>query len=146
MRASTPILCSMCLVLVAACATPSRKTVNEVILGMSTDQVSAVLGDPSKQSTRKQSTREIHAAWRYEDIVRVEPCSRRFSGCRNACEHILIWFERDVVVAVTAHYVSSLAKCGDDDDPVRWDRRPNHSLLCFRDRFELLAPSDICTG
>ena len=145
MRASTPILCSICLVLVTACATPSRTTVPEVILGMSTEQVSAVLGEPSKQSTRKQSTREIHKAWRYEDIVRAAPCTRRFSGCGNACEHIVVWFERDVAVAVTTHYMSSLAKCG-HDDPVRWDRRPIHSLLCYRDQFQLLAPSDICAG
>ena len=141
MRAKMLILFGLCLIGLAACAIPTRKTASEVIVGMSAGQVFAIMGDPAKRSNR-----ESYEAWRYEDIVRIKPCSNRNSGCRRACKHTMVWFNRNVVVSMTSLHVSRLAKCGHGLDPVSWDLFPDYAFLCYRDRLKLPARSELCAG
>jgi len=135
------ILFGLCLAVLTACATPARKTTGEVIVGMSADQVFVILGDPAKRSNR-----ENYEAWRYEDIVRIKPCTRRNSGCRRACKHTMVWFYRNVVASMTSLHVSDVARCEQGSDPVSWDLFPDYAFLCYRNRLDFPAVSELCVG
>ena len=141
MIAKKLVLSGLCLVGVAACATPARNPANELIVGMSADQVIAIMGDPAKRSSR-----DSYKAWRYEDAVRINPCRFRATGCRRACKHTLVWFYRDVLVSMTGNNVSDLAECGSGSDPVNWDLMPDYALLCYHDGLKLPRVSESCFG
>jgi hypothetical protein len=135
------ILFGLCLIGLTACATPTRNTASELIVGMSADQVFAIMGGPAKRSSR-----ESYEAWRFEDVVRIKPCRFRGAGCRRACKHTMVWFDRDVLVSMTSIHVSRLAECGYNSEPVDWNLFPDYAFLCNRDRRNLPATSELCAG
>ena len=141
MIAKQLVLFGLCLVGLSACATPTRNPANELIVGMSADQVFAIMGDPAKQSSR-----DSYEAWRYEDTVRIKPCRFRNAGCRPACKHTMVWFDRDVLTSMTSTHVSRMAECGHDSEPVNWNLFPDYAFLCNRDRRNLPATSHLCAG
>jgi hypothetical protein len=135
------ILFALCLIGLTACATPARNTASELIVGMSVDQVFTIAGDPAKRSSR-----DSYEAWRYEDSVRIKPCRLRKVGCRRACKHTMVWFNRDVLVSMSSIHVSRLAECGNDSEPVNWNLFPDYAFLCVSDRPNLPATSKLCAG
>ena len=141
MRAKLLFLFGLLSVGLSACAAPSRNPANELLVGMSADQVVAIMGDPAKQSSRDR-----YDAWRYEDTVRIKPCRGLNSGCRRACKHTMVWFDRDILVSMTSIHVSRLAECGYDSDPVDWSLFPDFAFLCYRNRPNLPATSELCAG
>ena len=141
MRVKTLVTCGLCIFGLIGCATPTKRAAGDVRLGMSADQVFAILGDPARRSSR-----ENDEAWRYEDIVRVGRCLRTSTGCRRVCEHITVWFYDKVVKSMTSLRVPGLAECGSGSDPVNWDLLPDYALLCYRDGFKLPRSSDSCFG
>ena len=141
MKTIALICCGLCLIGLTACATPNDKATSEIILGMSAAQVLAILSDPVQRASR-----ENYEAWRYEEVVRVKPCNYRNSGCRRACEHIMVWFYRNVVVSMTSRHKADLDQCGKSSNSVNWDLHPDYAFLCYRDRLELPATSVLCVG
>ena len=131
----------LCLIGLTACVTPTRDAASELIVGMSAEQVFAIMGDPAKRSSR-----DSYEAWRYEDRVRIKPCSHRNAGCRRVCKHIMAWFDRDVLISMTSIHVSRLTECGYDSEPVNWNLFPDYAFLCNRDRRNLPATSHLCAG
>jgi hypothetical protein len=140
MRVKTLVTCGLCIFGLIGCATPIKRATGDVRLGMSADQVIAILGDPARRSSR-----ENDEAWRYEDKVRI---SRRcpFAGCRRFCEHITVWFNDKVVKSMTSLRVPGLAECGSGSDPVNWDLMPDYALLCYHDGLILPRFSESCFG
>ncbi len=141
MRVKSLLTCGLCLFGLIGCATPLKKATGDVRLGMSADQVFAILGDPARRSSR-----ENYEAWRYEYIVSVGRCRWGSSGCRQVCEHITVWFYDKAVISMNSLRAPGLAGCGSGSEPVNWELLPDYALLCYRDGLKLPRSSASCFG
>jgi len=119
------VICGVCFFGPIACSTTVRYAIKDVKSGMSADQVTSILGDPAKRSSRG-----TYEAFRYETKVLIESdsCSREAGVTRCAssrqCEYVTVWLDNNVVKSVTGRYVSSKKECGLGTDPENWDLMP----------------------
>ena len=124
---------------IVGCSSAALRLPEEIVLGMTEEQVTAVFGEAANRSSRGNQ-----GAWRYEQIVRVGPCTGKNSGCRYACEHIIVWFDEGLVTAISAAHIFRRMQCGSDPNPVQWDYLPDHAILCQRDRVGILKLTNHC--
>ena len=109
---------------VAGCASTNRLAVKDVKLGMSTDEVLALVGEPVAQAEQHP-----YQAWRYEYGVQI--CSGG-SGelspptCRRQCQHTTVWFNDNEVRSMTSILVDSMEECGTDSTPINWEHMPDY--------------------
>jgi hypothetical protein len=113
---------------VAGCASTTRYAVKDVQLGMSTDEVLALVGEPVAQAEQHP-----YQAWRYEYRVTVSyDCllgggeSAPGGPCRQVCEHTTVWFNNNEVRSMTSVGVDSLEECGTDSTPIIWEHMPDY--------------------
>ena len=141
MRSNTLLACSICLVGLFGCASRAQIEIptGDVRLGMSADRVSAILGIPSKQSSRAN-----FESWRYEVIIKSRQCNRNTYKCGHVCKYISVWLQNDVVVAMTSRRVDDLSDCGKGIEPVDWQLLPNYAFLCYSSRRRLAEASELC--
>lgn len=141
MRTKASLPCGMCLVGLLGCVSPAEKPTSHVRLGMSANDISSILGNPSKRSSR-----DNYAVWRYEDIIKWDRCDQHTYNCRHACKYVSVWFQNDVVIAMTGRRVGNLADCGKGLEPVNWQLLPNYAFLCHSSRRRLAESSELCMG
>lgn len=141
MRPKALLPCSMCLVGLFGCISPVEKPTSNVRLGMSADEISFILGDPSRRASRAENE-----VWRYEDIINWRQCERDTYNCRHSCNYVSVWFQNDVVIALTSRRVSNLSDCGKGMEPVDWRLLPNYAFLCHSPRRRLAESSEVCVG
>ena len=113
---------------VAGCASTNRLAVKDVKLGMSTDEVLALVGEPVAQAEQHP-----YQAWRYEyrvtssyDCLTGGAESNPRGPCRQACEHTTVWFNNNEVRSMTSVRVDSLEECGTDSTPMIWEHMPGY--------------------
>jgi len=115
-----------CLIVIGAagCASSTRNAVDNVGLGMTTEEVRTIVGAPTAQAEQ-----ETYQAWRYEYRV-VGPCAYkdgRGSECRQLCEHATLWFNDNEFRSTTRIRVESLEECGESSTPIFWEHMPDYA-------------------
>ena len=115
---------------VAGCASSTRSAIKNVRLGMSTDEVLALVGEPVTQAELHpyQAWHYEYRAFRFGDGGQQCGVSLEFgpSGCREVCEHTTIWFNDNEVRSMTSVHVDSLEECGTDSTPIIWEHMPDY--------------------
>jgi len=112
---------------VTGCASPTRLSIGNVRLGMSPDQVLAVVGEPAAQDERQHLR-----AWRYEYLNRLAKDGGAVCGyyeyepCRSYCEHTTVWFNDNNVRSMTLYAVDGMEGCGTGSTPINWEHMPDH--------------------
>ncbi len=115
-------------IVVAGCATSTGDAIRNVGLGMSAEEVQAVVGTPTAKSEQGP-----YRAWRYEYRV-IGSCTQMGGGrdgggpaCRQVCEHATVWFNGNEVRSITAIRVDSLEECGQSSTPIFWQHMPSYA-------------------
>ena len=116
---------------VTGCASPTRLSIGNVRLGMSPDQVLAVVGEPAAKDERQHLQ-----AWRYEYLnylsqqgeLDCDGSGRHGSAapCRSYCEHTTVWFNNNNVRSMTLYAVDGMEGCGTGSTPIIWEHMPEH--------------------
>jgi hypothetical protein len=113
---------------VAGCASTNRLAFKNVSLGMSSDEVLTLVGEPVAQAEL-----DPYQAWRYEYRVLgpTNPCDPpdvrgNNPTCRQVCEHTTVWFNDYEVRSMTSVRVDSLEECGIDSTPIIWEHMPDY--------------------
>ena len=87
------------------CASTTTKARVDVVRGMSSSDVSGLLGNPDSRSFRGLSDE----AWQYHDIVGY-----------GQCEYVTIFFRDEKVLSMTSRRGGSISGCGLGSRPVNW--------------------------
>jgi S1-C subfamily serine protease len=106
MTLRTMIMCGLVFFGIVGCASTTSTAIARVTPGMSTAQVSALLGSPDSRSFR-----DNYEAWQYADVVGF-----------GQCEYITIFIASGVVRSMTSRRGSSVAGCGLGSAPVDWSQ------------------------
>lgn len=109
---------------VSGCTSSPRLRLLDVSEGMSSVQVSDILGEPARQSVH-----EPYSAWIYEyaqiDSTRCTDSTPNAIGrCEKKCTHAIVWFNQDVVKIVTGYETENVTYCGEGLVPIDWDKIP----------------------
>ena len=108
------------------CAAPTRYVIQNVNLGMTTHQVSELVGEPTILSDQ-----EPYQAWRYEyRVLSKSECEHETginpSPCVHVCVYQTVWFADSVVRSMTTSRVEGLQECGLGSVPIDWDQMPEY--------------------
>ena len=112
---------------VMGCASPTRLSIGNVKLGMSPDQVLAVVGEPAAKDERQHLR-----AWRYEYVNWLTKDGEADCGhnelrpCRSYCEHTTLWFNDNNVRSMTLIAIDGMEGCGTGSTPIFWEQMPDH--------------------
>lgn len=99
-------------VLLAGCAHTTKRGKASIEVGMTTQQVRALMGAPDDRSFR-----ESNEAWQYNDVVGF-----------GQCEYLTVWFTNARVHAMTTRRGPSVAGCGLGSSAVDWGQMPKPTL------------------
>ena len=108
MKLSVFAILGLALIGLSGCGSTTTRANEEVRPGMTADQVTSLLGEPTNRSFL-----ETYEAWQYDDIVGF-----------GQCEYITIWFNNETVQSMTSRRGSSVAGCGLGSDQINWDEMP----------------------
>ena len=119
--------CGLIAIGIVGCAAPTRYVIQNVKLGMSTLQVSELVGEPTVLSDQ-----EPYQAWRYEyQVLSKGECGDEYNvnptPCVHVCEYKTVWFTDNVVRSMTTFRVDSPQECGLGSVPINWDYMPKYA-------------------
>ncbi len=124
MASKLKVVWSLIAIVILGCASSPRFLLLDVHMGMSKDQVLDILGEPASRSSQ-----EPYQAWRYEyKYLSQTKCTyatpNRILMCSSECLYGTVWFNNNVVRALTGIRSDSLKECESGSIPVDWNHMP----------------------
>lgn len=119
------IICSVYFLGLVACGTTKQNAFENVVLGMTADQVTSELGEPARRSSRG-----TYDAFRYENVITVKSGTCIYESgikrCKNThrCQYMTVWLEGEIVKSVTQRSDLDLKDCGSGLEPEDWRLMP----------------------